>query len=286
MKMSASFTIALAALVACTVPGQPSVAEDAAILDIERLYAAPDLDGPAPRSVEISPDSSRVTFLKGKETDPLQMDLWEFNLADEEMRLLVDSAALVGGEEDLSDEELARRERLRIVGQRGIVSYQFSPDCRRLLFPLSGDLYLYDLESGETRRLTESDAGETDPKFSSTGRYVSFVREQNLFVVDLETFGEQQLTQDGGGLIRNGMAEFIAQEEMDRYTGYWWAPDDSAIAFTRVDESPVQIAERFEVYAEDFKVYEQRYPATGSPNVIVTATKSTRPIANASRPWV
>ena len=269
MKMTASLIIALAALVACTVDGEPSVAEDAAILEIERLYAAPDLDGPAPRGVKISPDSSRVTFLKGKETDPLQMDLWEFNLADEEMRLLVDSTALVGGEEDLSDEELARRERLRIVGQRGIVSYQFSPDGRRLLFPLSGDLYLYDLESRETRRLTESDAGETDPKFSSTGRYVSFVREQNLFVIDLETLGEQQLTQDGGGLIRNGMAEFIAQEEMDRYTGYWWAPDDSAIAFTRVDESPVQVTERFEVHAENFNVYQQRYPATGTPNVLI-----------------
>jgi dipeptidyl-peptidase-4 len=268
--MPAISIAALAALVACTVDGEPSVSEDAAILEIERLYAAPDLDGPAPKGVKISPDSSRVTFLKGKETDPLQMDLWEFNLADEEMRLLVDSAALVGGEEDLSDEELARRERLRIVGQRGIVSYQFSPDGKQPLFPLGGDLFLYGLEDGTTRRLTESEAGETDPKFSSTGRYVSFVREQNLFVVDLETFGERQLTHDGGGLIRNGMAEFIAQEEMDRYTGYWWAPDDSAIAFTHVDESPVEVVDRFEVYAEDFKVYQQRYPATGTPNALIT----------------
>ncbi|HSM30146.1 MAG TPA: alpha/beta fold hydrolase, partial [Woeseiaceae bacterium] len=78
-----------------------------------------------------------------------------------------------------------------------------------------------------------------------------------------------RVTSDGGGLVRNGMAEFIAQEEMDRYTGYWWAPDDSAIAFIRVDESPVQVAERFEIHAEDFEVYEQRYPATGTPNAVV-----------------
>jgi len=263
---------ALAILSACGADynaGNASISEDTAILDIERLYAAPDLDGPAPSGVEISPDSSRVTFLKGKETDPYQMDLWEFNLADEDMRLLVDSATLIDGEENLSEEELARRERLRIVGRRGIVNYQFSPDGKRLLFPLSGDLYLYDLQSRKTRRLTETEAGETDPDFSSTGRYVSFVRDQNLFVIDLDTFEEQQLTHDGGELIRNGMAEFIAQEEMDRYTGYWWAPDDSAIAFTRVDESPVQVVERFEVYAEDFKVYQQRYPATGTPNVLI-----------------
>jgi dipeptidyl-peptidase-4 len=242
---------------------------DMAGLDIERLFAAPDLDGPSPRGVEISPDSARVTFLRGKDTDPLQMDLWEFNLADEDMRLLVDSTALVPGDEALSEEELARRERLRIVGQRGIVSYKFSPDGRQLLFPLGGDLYLYDLGTRQTRRLTETGAGETDPKFSSTGRYVSFVRDQDLFVIDLDSFEERRLTQDGGGLIRNGMAEFIAQEEMDRYTGYWWAPDDSAIAFTRVDESPVQVAERFEIHAENFEVYEQRYPATGTANVLI-----------------
>ncbi len=243
--------------------------DDMPILEIERLYSAPDLDGPSPGAVKISPDSSRVTFLRGKETDPLQMDLWEYNLADRKMRLLVDSTALVAGDEALSEEELARRERLRIVGQRGIVSYHFAPDGERLLFPLNGDLFLYDLGEGKTRQLTDTEAGETDPKFSSTGRYVSFIREQDLYVIDLESFEELRLTHDGGGLVRNGMAEFIAQEEMDRYTGYWWAPDDSAVAFIRVDESPVQVAERFEIYAENFEVYEQRYPATGTPNVMV-----------------
>jgi dipeptidyl-peptidase-4 len=250
-------------------PDKASDTDDMATLEIERLYAAPDLDGPSPLGVKISPDSSRVTFLRGKETDPLQMDLWEYNLADREMRLLVDSTALVPGDETLSEEELARRERLRIVGQRGIVSYRLSPDGNRLLFPLSGDLFLYDLERRETRQLTATEPAETDPKFSATGRYVSFIRDQDLIAIDLESFDELRLTKDGGGLIRNGMAEFIAQEEMDRYTGYWWAPDDSAVAFIRVDESPVHVAERFEIHAEDFKVYEQRYPATGTPNVLV-----------------
>ena len=246
-----------------------SAEEGSGLLTIERVFAAPDLNGPSPKAVGISPDSRRITFLKGKDTDPLQQDLWEFNLALEETRMLVDSTALVAGAEELSEEELARRERLRIVGRRGIVDYRFSPDGNTLLFPLHGDLFLYTLEDGAARQITHSDAGETDPKFSTTGRYVSFVREQNLFVYEIATGRERQLTTDGGGLIKNGMAEFIAQEEMDRYTGYWWAPDDSAIAYTRVDESPIDIAERFEIYAEEFKVYEQRYPATGTPNAVV-----------------
>lgn len=271
MRANLILLCAFALLAGCASrSGQPaSETDDMPILEIERLYSAPDLDGPSPTGVKISPDSARVTFLRGKQTDPLQMDLWEYNLADREMRLLVDSTALVAGDEALSEEELARRERLRIVGQRGIVSYHFAPGGDRLLFPLNGDLFLYDLGDGKTRQLTDTKAGETDPTFSSTGRYVSFVRDQDLYAIDLETFEEHRVTHDGGGLVRNGMAEFIAQEEMDRYTGYWWAPDDSAIAFIRVDESPVQVAERFEIHAEDFEVYEQRYPATGTPNAVV-----------------
>ncbi len=261
--------VALLAAAPLSTKGAQSV-NDTAQLTIDRLFAAPNLDGAEPKGVKISPDSRRVTFLRGKATDRLQQDLWEYNLEDGALRLLVDSATLIAGPEQLSAEELARRERLRQVGQRGIVAYQFSPDGSRLLFPLGGDLYLHTLATGETRRLTDTAAGETDPKFSTTGRYVSFVRAQNLYVIDLETFEENAVTVDGGGLVSYGVAEFVAQEEMDRYTGYWWSPDDSLIALARVDEAPVEVADRFEIDADGFRVYEQRYPATGTANAEVT----------------
>lgn len=244
-----------------------SAADNAKKLDVARLFQSPGLNGPAPRAVRISPDSSRVTFIRGSDQDQFQLDLWEYSIKDDALRILVDSRSLSDGPEQLSEEEIGRRERQRLAGLKGIVDYHFSPDGQRLLFPLSGDLYVYSLADGGLQRITDTDSGETDPKFSSTGRYISFIRDQNLVIVELENGSERQLTNDGGGEIKNGMAEFIAQEEMDRDTGYWWSPDDSAIAFARVDESPVQITERFEVYAEEFKVFSQRYPATGTPNV-------------------
>src|SRR2546423_935100 len=85
-------------------------------------------------------------------------------------------------------------------------------------------------------------------KFSPEGNYVSFIRNANLFLIDVRTQKEIQLTRDGGGLIKNGMAEFIAQEEMDRDTGYWWSEDEKFIAFTQVDESPVAVSKRLEIY--------------------------------------
>ncbi len=258
--------IALAGLLAVDSPTDDA-SGDPPVLDIDRLFEEPDLNGPAPSDIRISPDGTRVTYLRASDDDRSRFDLWEFRPESGENRLLVDSSTLVTGGEELSEEEQARRERQRIAWRRGIVSYAFSPDGSSLLFPLGGDLYLYRIEDAELRRLTETAAGETDPKFSPGGRYVSFIRNQDLFVIDLADGAERRLTTDGGGVIKNGMAEFIAQEEMDRDTGYWWAPDESAIAFARVDESPVQIARRFEIYAEETRVIDQRYPATGTPNV-------------------
>ncbi|WP_105169033.1 S9 family peptidase [Pseudoalteromonas sp. T1lg23B] len=237
-------------------------------LTLERIFDDPGLAGKAPVKLKFSPDGSRVTYLQGKQQDYNRYDLWEYNLKDNKNRLLVDSQALFSGPETLSDEEKARRERQRIFG-RGILEYTWSDDGKALLFPLNGDLYYYHLASGKSRKLTDTDAFETDAKFSPKGNYVSFIREQNLYVLELQTGKEIALSKDGGGVIKNGMAEFVAQEEMSRMTGYWWAKDESKIAFTRIDESPVQEAIRNEIYADEVKLFNQRYPYTGTANVTI-----------------
>jgi len=237
-------------------------------LTIERIYSSPSLSGGSIRSLKISPDGSRATFLKGKQDDYEHLDLWEYEIATGETRLLFDSNDLHSGTEELSDEEKARRERQRLKGS-GIVSYQWSSDGKALLFPLAGNLYYFKIGDDKARKLTDTPEFETDSKLSPLGNYVSFIREQNLFVLDLESDLETQLTKDGGGVIKNGMAEFVAQEEMSRYTGYWWSEDESKIAFTRVDESSVEEITRSEIYAEEIKTITQRYPSAGTNNVEV-----------------
>jgi dipeptidyl-peptidase-4 len=236
-------------------------------LTIERIFSSPSLDGQTPKSLKFSPDGSRVTYLQGKSDNLNQYDLWEYNLQSKENKVLVDSQVLFSGTEVLSDEEKARRERQRIYGF-GIMEYQFSNDGSALLFPLNGDIYYYHLVTKTAKRLTETDAFETDVKFSPKANYVSFIRGENIFVLDIESGEEKKLTKDGGSNnIKNGMSEFVAQEEMDRMTGYWWSPDEKNIAFLRVDESPVKVVIRNEIYAEKIELIEQRYPATGTNNV-------------------
>ncbi|GGJ96677.1 S9 family peptidase [Luteimonas terricola] len=240
-------------------------------LTLEAITGDAALSGPTLLKPKVSPDGSRVTFLRGKDSDRNRLDLWAFDVASGDTAMLVDSALVLPGDEVLSDEEKARRERQRIAALSGIVDYQWAPDSRTLLFPLGGELYLYDLAKSGPEAVRKLTGGgfATDPKVSPKGGYVSFIRGRNLWVVDLASGNEVQLTTDGGGAIGNGVAEFVADEEMARHTGYWWAPDDSAIAYARIDESPVPVQKRYEVYPDRTEVVEQRYPAAGDPNVRV-----------------
>lgn len=255
-------------LIAVGVLGLTSSLVHAKPLELERLFAEPALSGTAPKSLAYSPDGQRITYLKGKASDASRLDLWQYDIKANKHSLLVDSDSLVKGQETLSDEEKARRERLRLFAS-GIVSYQWSKDGKALLFPLNGDLYYVELASGKPRKLTNTAEFETDAQISPKGRFVSFVREQNLYVIDLKNNKEQQLTFDGKGDIKNAMAEFVAQEEMHRMTGYWWSPDDSKIAYTQFDESKVPLAVRNEIYADEIKLFNQRYPYAGATNVSI-----------------
>lgn len=233
---------------------------------MERLFESPALEGETIRGLKLSPDGTRVTFLRGKATDYERLDLWEYHLKDKVTRLLFDSDDLHQGDEGLSEEEQARRERMRLSGS-GIVSYEWSRDGSMLAFPLAGDIYLWRVGSPQAEKVVSTPEFETDVTFSPKGNYLSYIREQNLYILDLRTREERALSRDGGGPIKYGMAEFVAQEEMKRMTGFWWAPDESKVALIRVDESPVAEVPRSEIHADQITTITQRYPFAGTPNV-------------------
>jgi dipeptidyl-peptidase 4 len=258
MKSIKTILISICLLAACNTQAEK--------LTIERMFSSPSLSGSTTRGIKFSPDGEYLTYLQGKQEDYSRLDLWQYDLKTGQQTLLFDSNDLSQGAEQLSDEEKARRERMRLSGS-GIVTYSWSKDSKNILFPMLGDAFYLDVSSKKVSRLLETDTFETDIKFSPKSNYIAFIRDQNLWIKDINSNKEMAMTTDGGGPVKNGMAEFVAQEEMGRMTGYWWSPDESKIAFLRVDESPVEEVTRSEIYADSIKMIKQRYPYAGTANV-------------------
>ncbi|HRX73243.1 MAG TPA: DPP IV N-terminal domain-containing protein [Hyphomonas sp.] len=278
-SLLASLGLALLAACQTSAPSSPSFSETRHLthapdsLPLERLYASPSLSGPVARMVKYSPDGRRVTFLKSRPDDQSRFDLWQYDLKTGQQGMLVDSLLLEPEQVELSEEEKALRERKRIAGSTGIVDYSWgTPDT--ILVPLGGDLYLVTLtgDGPVPRRLTDTDAFEYDASVSPKGNFVSFVRDGAVYAIELATGTETRLTPeaDPDKAISYGVAEFVAQEEMHRYTGYWWSPDERYVAFTGVDESDVDVISRFDIAADTVTVIDQRYPRAGRPNASVS----------------
>lgn len=249
--------------------GQVAMAADAPPakpLTLERVFGSPDLNGTTPHALQLSPDGTLLTSLRAREDERDRNDLWARDTRTGREWMLVDSRKLGGGE--LSEAEKMQRERARIGGQKGIVSYSWAPDGKALLVPVDGELYLARLD-GSVTRLAEGAGGALNPTWSPKGGYISFVRGQTLMVQPATGGGAVAVTPAGGGTVHWGEAEFVAQEELARFTGHWWAPDDRAIAVERFDEAPVGVVTRAAIGANGTKVFDQRYPAAGTPNALV-----------------
>ena len=236
-------------------------------LTLDRIFGNPALTGKVPRSAKLSPNGELVTLLRNRPDDIERYDLWAIDPATSRARMIVDSKKIGSGAE-LSEAEKMQRERARLSGLKGIVAYDWAPDGQHILVPIDGDLYLADL-TGNVRRLTDTKTSELDGMVSEKGRFVSFVRERRFHVLDLTTMTDRAVTPEERDTASWGLAEFIAQEELGRFRGAWWAPDDSRIALTRVDESGVEVATRASIGAEKTTTFEQRYPRAGTDNAKV-----------------
>jgi len=248
-------------------------------ITLERLFSDPPLQGNLPRQAVLSPGGAWVGFLKPSAADSEELELWAQPATGGAPVRLVSSHDLLGGQaEQLSEAEKMALQRKRI-SEHGITAWQWcGRDDHRLLFPLSGALYVVRLEADgpHAHRLPagDGDAGPArDPQCSPDGRQVAFVRGGNLWVQSLEEGGRapRRLTDDATETRYYGLAEFIAAEELARQRGFWWSPDGRRLLALHVDESQVALKTRAQIFADHTDFTQQRYPGAGTPNARVDA---------------
>ncbi|MEW2129444.1 alpha/beta fold hydrolase [Streptomyces sp. NPDC005435] len=222
----------------------------------------------APRAFTVAPDGSRVVFLRSESGTDRTNSLWVLDTSDGTERLAADPRALLaGGDEELSPEERARRERSR-EGGAGIVGYATDAAVELASFALSGRLFAAELRAGTARELPVP-GPVIDPRPSPDGRHIAYVAEGRLRVVGTEDADDRALATPESGHVTYGLAEFIAAEEMDRSRGFWWSPDSDRLLVARVDDTPVRrwwIADPAHPEREPHHV---GYPAAGTANADV-----------------
>ena len=207
------------------------------------------------------------------------------------------------GGTDLVEEDARTGERTVVVEGRRLVppgadrpvaveGFSWSPERRRLLVYTNsqrvwrentkGTYYVYDLGTGRLTPLSREPGWQQFAKWSPDGDRIAFVRDHDLFVVDLATGAERALTRDGSDVIINGTFDWVYEEELGLQDGFRWSPDGERIAFWRLDQSRVPV---FHLQDEDSLYPHQtaiRYPKAGQPNsevsigVVEVATGETR----------
>ncbi|MBX3290304.1 MAG: DPP IV N-terminal domain-containing protein [Acidobacteria bacterium] len=164
------------------------------------------------------------------------------------------------------------------------ITLHFNKGETAILLNHANDLWHYDIASGRMKRLTDTKEPEVEQDFSPDGRWVSFVRGNDLYVVDVEKAEEKRLTRDGTERIHNGYLVWVYEEELygrGNNRGYWWSPDSRHIAFLRLDDSPVPEFILSNEVTNDPGTEKTRYPKAGDPNPLVQlgiadVTKSSR----------
>jgi dipeptidyl-peptidase-4 len=221
-----------------------------------------------PRDVSISPDGERIVFLRSRRGDDPMTCLWAYEVARTQERLLVDPTRLVGQEDDLPPEELARRERLREQAG-GIVDYTADKTLSVIAFALSGRLWIADVETAAATELPVS-GPVLAPRPDPTGTSVAYVSRGALRVIGTDGNHDRALVEPDGPDVTYGLAEFIAAEEMGRTRGYWWSPGGDALLVARVDTSPVVRWYIADPANPDRPPRPVAYPAAGTANAAVS----------------
>ena len=213
-----------------------------------------------PGKIRYSPDAKFITYLVSERGD-LVRDLWGLELATGRKQRWLSPPGETVTEENISREEMLRRERLRLR-ETGITDYLWAEKANVMLLPLRGDLYRW--AEGSVTRL--AGGGVIDPKITDDGRRTFFHRDGDVWTID--EAGERRLTSHPAGTT-NGLAEFIAQEELDRSSGYWPSPSGNLVAFEQVDESNIPVFPIVHQAKPTLEVEEHRYPFAGAENARV-----------------
>ena len=232
-------------------------------LTVERIYGKRSLLSDLPSGIHWVGNSKGVSYLEKLGDDDESQKAFIIRSVPKGERRVVCVPDTVAIPEDLRKSDDAKFK---------IGSYSWDKKGERIVFTFGGDLFTMEGKSGQIARRTQTEGKERNPVFSPDRKKVAYTRDNDLYVMSLDTDDEIRLTETGCDSVLNGILDWVYMEEL--YTrgnkrSFYWSPDSERLAFLQMRESPVPqfpIVDWMEINPE---LEMQRYPKPGEANPIV-----------------
>ncbi len=240
-------------------------------LTVEDIYTSLPRSGKSSYDFKWVPGGEKISYVKYDQENGEQQ-LRIYNVKKKSEKVAVSASQLI-----LPDD----------TTQVSLAHYEWLPSGDGLLIRYLGDLFYYQLHSGKFTRLTATPEREEDVALSPDGRWVSFVRENDLYLAELSSGNVRRLTSDGQAHVMNGKKDYVYQEEFGKrfdFKGYWWSPDSRYIAYYQMDDRNLPEYPLVDYRPLDPEVRFQRYPKPGDPLPVVKIGVVN--IGNGTRKWL
>ncbi|HKI79079.1 MAG TPA: S9 family peptidase [Ignavibacteriaceae bacterium] len=239
----------------------PAFAQQKEKLKLEDIYYSSKLFGKTVQNIQWKPDGSAFTFTEFNLDSKVQ-DIYLYNVSNGEKSLLVSGTDLKYNNNQIM-----------------MSNYQWTDDGKFLLIEgpvksiwrhsTQAPFYLYNVSDKEINALSNGNIHLRNVKLSPGGNKVGFVRDHNIYIVDLKTGKETAVTTDGNENILNGEFDWVYEEEFGLADAWRWSPDGNKIAYWRLDQAREKIYHLIDEMGEYNKVFDLKYPKVGEQNAIV-----------------
>jgi dipeptidyl-peptidase-4 len=213
---------------------------------------------PQPAQPVWAPDGARFAYLEGRR-------LWLYEVSSRSRRELVSLDALEAAATKVPPPEVSAWRNRNVREQ----TLQWTPSGREILISAGGDLFLFRPQAGGWTQLTATPEAERNPKLSPDGRWISFCRGHELYVLEIASQKVTPLTSDSSPTLWNAEADWVYPEELNLETAYWWSPDSTRLAYLQFDLSREPLYPQTDLLPLRPLFEPERYPKAGDPNADV-----------------
>jgi dipeptidyl aminopeptidase/acylaminoacyl peptidase len=226
------------------------------------------LSGDSDARVDFEPPSTRVTWLPdGKHyLQTRENRLHKVDALTGRASRYPEPGKLATSLESIPSMEPSRRR--SISRQR---DFRWNDNKSAALIVHGDDLYHLPMDGSPALRLTHTRGDEQYARYSPDGQFVAYVRDRNLYIVDIATQTEQAVTADTDPNVRNGEASWVYFEEVFNrdWRAFWWSPDSRHVAFCRYDETGMPRFHALDTIPLHGKLETMAHPKAGDRNPVV-----------------